>query len=92
MANIAERPKVYLSITLELDEKETRALEALTGYGTDEFLKAFYKDLGRSYLEPWEHGLRSLFASIRADIPPLLARAEKARAVFNGAAQKDPDQ
>lgn len=82
MANIVGRADVGLKVTLELNESELRALDALVGYGTDAFLAAFYQKLGRSYMEPHESGLRELFASVRGIVPGLLQRADAARKAF----------
>lgn len=71
--------KVDLSITLSLTEGEARALDALAGYGDKSFLDVFYRHLGKSYLEPYEADLKALFDKIRAELPPALNRAEKAR-------------
>lgn len=59
-----------------------RALEALAGYGSDGFLKVFYQHMGRAYLEPHEVGLRSLFETIRTELPPILCRADSAKKAF----------
>lgn len=42
-----------------------RALDALAGYGTDEFLNTFYKHMGLAYLKPFEDDLRELFEKIK---------------------------
>lgn len=83
MAKIATASTVALEVTLALTESEARALEALTGYDVDGFLKSFYTSMGRHYLEPHESGLRSLFKSVRELIPSQLSRVDAARAVFN---------
>ena len=59
--------KVQTSIVLE--EEEIAALDAIAGYGTDEFIKCLYQHMGRSYLEPHEPGLRSLFKVVRETWP-----------------------
>lgn len=84
MAKIVKQGKVELTATLELNESELRALDALAGYGTDTFVKVFYKHMGRHYLEPHEKGLLTLFKTIREELPNMLSRAEKARMVFDG--------
>ena len=85
MAKICGRPAVVLTATVEMTKHELCALEALAGYGTDTFLKIFYKHLGKAYLEPHEQGLRSLFESVRQDFPRLKSLSEDAEAVFAGA-------
>lgn len=72
------------SVIIVLDESEMRALDALVGYGTDAFLKAFYEKMGQSYLKPHEHGLRSFFQVVEQEVRPHLGRINRARAVFEG--------
>ena len=69
--------------TLELDEEELRALDALAGYGIKPFLEVFYKSLGKAYLQPHEDGLRRLFETIRRDVPPALRRVDNARELLS---------
>lgn len=66
------RIEVIFTAKLSLSEAEARALAQLFGYGVDEFLKAFYERLGRGYLEPHEHGIRSLAETIDREIRPQL--------------------
>lgn len=61
MAKIEGRPKVTMTVSIALTEEEACALDALAGYGVDEFLRIFYEKMGRAYLQPHEAGLRSLF-------------------------------
>jgi hypothetical protein len=87
MAKIEGRPTVTLDVTIRLTEAEAGALDALAGYGTDAFLRVFYEKMGRSYLEPYEAGLRSLFESVRngpANVSGFITRARSARDVFDG--------
>jgi hypothetical protein len=76
------KPRVVVETTMVLSEDEVAALEALAGYGTEEFLRVFYERLGKNYLRPHEAGLRSLFATIRRDAPTILHGAKKARAAL----------
>jgi hypothetical protein len=66
MAEI-KKQHVAISAVLELtiSEEELRALDALAGYGADEFIKAFYKVMGEHYLRPYERGLRTFLNSVR---------------------------
>lgn len=82
MATLEQRPTVQVEMTLRLTEPEARALLALTVYGTAQFLRVFYAQLGRAYLEPHEAGLASLFAGVGESVPPILRRADAARAAF----------
>lgn len=67
-----------------MTEGELRALDALAGYGDDAFVKMFYDNLGKSYMQPYEKDLRLFLKSIRSVASPVLERAKKARAVFKG--------
>jgi hypothetical protein len=69
---------------MRLDMRGT--LDALAGYGAEAFLKHFYEKLGKSYMEPHEKGLRSLFQSIRdtSGLASFLRRYEDAKLVFSG--------
>ena len=79
MPKLTITPGVTLALDLTLNESEARALDALAGYSVDAFLKTFYREMGRHYLEPEEAGLRSLFAQIRATVPPALTAVDDAR-------------
>ena len=92
MAKIGAISTIGPRITIELNESEAAALDAIVGYGADSFIKAFYKELGRSYLEPHEAGLRSLFEAVRsgdASVSQFLDRAKQARYVFANGKMKD---
>ena len=73
------RHAVTVRAVIELDEPQLRALDALAGYGTDGFLKVFYKQMGKHYLQPHEAGLRALFETIKRDVPPALHSVDRAR-------------
>lgn len=70
---------VDMKVTLELNEREANALDALVGYGTDAFLKVFYEHMGKAYLQPHEAGLRALFEKITSEVSPARGIAEEAR-------------
>ena len=86
MAKIKGSAALQVTAEFTFSEAELRALDALVGYGDDAFLKAFYENLGRHYMEPHEAALRSLFESIREQVPPILHRAHEARKAFKGGA------
>jgi hypothetical protein len=69
--------KLDFKTRLDLNESESRALDALAGYGTDSFLKIFYEKMGRHYLEPYEDGLRSLFEKISNELRPEIRNITK---------------
>jgi len=82
MATISQQPKVELKVTFQITEAEARAIDGLVGYDFDGFVKAFYTQLGESYLKPHEAGLRTFFESIRNEMPAILDRTDKARKAF----------
>lgn len=71
-------------IQITISDKEAGALDALAGYGTDQFLDVFYAHLGKSYLKPYEEGLRLLFETIKKEIPPHLEHGKNVRDVIEG--------
>lgn len=75
-------PQISVQATMTLNESEMAALDAIAGYGADNFLAFFYEHLGTSYLEPHEAGLRSLFKEARNVIPGILNRRDAARKAF----------
>lgn len=83
MAVIVAKPTVQVVTTFTVTEEELRALDALAGYGTEPFLKMFYKDLGTAYMRPYEAGLREFLASVRNLAGPILRDADAARKAFN---------
>lgn len=85
MAKIVQGAKVEMTLTFTVNESEARALDALVGYSDEAFLRTFYGHLGKSYLEPHEAGLLSLFDSIRESVPSYLRRADNARNAFKEA-------
>lgn len=79
--------EVNSSVLIELTGVEIRALHVLTEYGTQPFLDAFYKMMGRSFLEPHAKGIESLFDTIQRDLGPIIQREEAAKKAF---ALRDP--
>ena len=84
MAKIDARPKIELTLAFTVTEIEARALDALAGYGDDAFIDAFYKHLGKAYMESHEAGLRTFLKSIREIVPGHLSRVDEARKIFEG--------
>lgn len=70
---------INFRVNLELNEPEARALEAMIGYGFESFKKVFYEKLGKSYMEPHEPGLKSLFESIREQVNPGLQEIDRTK-------------
>lgn len=84
MAKIVGRAECDLTLTFTVNESEARALDALAGYGDDEFIKVFYEKLGKAYMQSHEEGLRSFLKSIRGVVGPVLERQDMARKAFTG--------
>lgn len=82
MAEISARPRVDIAINFQVNEAEARALDALAGYGDDAFVKAFYEELGKAYMEKHEAGLRKFLTSIRCSLPPILSQLDNAKKAF----------
>lgn len=84
MANQQTYVSVKMDVFFGLNETEVRALEALAGYGTDEFLTAFYEKMGKAYLEKHEDGIRTLFDKIKKDLRPRLDAMDELRKATKG--------
>ena len=82
MAQVMVNPKLDISISFTVNEQEARALDALSGYGDDAFIKAFKENLGEAYIRNHEEGLRSFLRSVRAIVSGGLATLEQARQLF----------
>lgn len=67
------------NVHLVLSEGEAKALEAICGYGPDEFIKWFYAHMGKHYLKPYEEGMRSLFNTVRGELPRQISKINKVR-------------
>ena len=82
MSKLTQLPFIDVNVGLKLSMDEVQALDALAGYDTDGFLEVFYKQMGKSYLSPHEAGLRSLFDTIRSELPPIIRRYKSAKQAF----------
>ncbi len=78
MAEIKKIGTVIDAATITLNEDEIKALDALAGYGVDQFIALFYKHMGRAYLEPHEAGLRS-FLEVVCGCDRMVKSAEECR-------------
>lgn len=76
---VTSQPVFDMDILLRLNEQQARALYSLTVYGPKEFLKWFYKNMGKHYMEPHAKGLESLFEVLRTELPPHLKTADEVR-------------
>jgi hypothetical protein len=79
MVKTTPKLQVTWTLTLELNEAEAQALDAIVGYGDDEFLKVFYQHMGKAYLAPYEDGFRSLSKAIREQLQPQLYTLKEQR-------------
>lgn len=82
MAKIVDRYSLDVQVQLTINLEEARALDALSGYGVETFIKVFYEKLGEAYMKTHERGLRSFLTSIKSDIPPILGKVDKVAKVF----------
>lgn len=82
MRHLTQLPRIDVDVNLKLTMAEVQALEALAGYGIENFLKVFYLHMGKHYLHPHEKGLRSLFDAIRGELPPIIRRYKSACEAF----------
>lgn len=87
MSDLSRELKVNTSVvitaTIEFSEGELRALDAMVGYGIDPFLKVFYAQLGKSYMQPYEKNLRILFSRINNTVPEALKGIDSARKILS---------
>ncbi len=83
MAKLTVRPKLDVEIHFVVNEIEARALDALAGYDTDAFIKAFYEHLGQHYMRDHEAGLRTFLETIRGVVAGGLNQVDEARKALN---------
>lgn len=79
MAKLIGNAVLNVKATFELDEEELRAMEALSGYGNDAFIKVFYQHLGEAYMKKHEDGLRRVLDMFCKTTPSVLHMVDKAR-------------
>jgi hypothetical protein len=84
MSKTIIRPIVTFTGAITLNESEMRALHAMASYGADNFLRAFYEKLGRTYVEPYEHGVRGLFQEINEQVGQQISAIDNARRLLRG--------
>jgi hypothetical protein len=66
---------------------EARAVHALLTYGADAFIKAFYAQLGKQYMQPYEAGLRSFLDAVTKQVAPQLVEIQAVRDLLSEAAR-----
>jgi hypothetical protein len=71
-------------VILTLSEQEARALLEITGYGAKAFLEVFYKHLGKCDLQDYEEGVKSLFETIKTELPRHLSKIDDVKGIWNG--------
>lgn len=71
--------QVTTTVTIKLSESEARALQAIAGYGVDNFVNEFYKTMGEHYLKPHVEGLKTLLKGVNDVIVPALSEVDRAR-------------
>ena len=71
-------------VILVLSEQEARALLQIVQYGTKSFLEVFYKHLGKCDLQDHEDGVKSLFETIKTELPQHLNKMDDTRGIWNG--------
>ena len=76
---------IEFTLKFTLTINEAKALEALTKYGTKEFLSVFYQEMGSDYLKPYENGLCSLFEKTKRDLEPEIRKIDKATLAIQAA-------
>ena len=75
--NVKTQIDLDIKITLELTIPEAKALNEMVKYGTKAFLEGYYKQLGKSYLQPHERGVISLFETVKNTLPSELYKVDK---------------
>lgn len=88
MAQFKTTTRIEATATITFGESELRALEAMTGYGIEGFLKVFYEKCGRHYMQPHEQGLRDLFATIAKPVGQALGQVDECRKILRAEAVK----
>jgi hypothetical protein len=77
---------VDIEVVFKLNYEQAKALDAIAGYGSKEFLSVFKQHLGKEYIHPHEDGLKSLFEQIRGTGTPIqiaIHECEKFRKTIN---------
>jgi hypothetical protein len=91
MADFKTTTHIEATATITFGESELRALDAMTGYGIDSFLKVFYDKLGKGYMTPHEKGLRNLFLTIANPVGQALGQVDECRKILRAEAVRKAD-
>lgn len=73
---------IELKVSIQLSEIEVRALLKIAQYGSDPYIKWFTENLSRYELDGLKSGVRSLFNTIRNELPPHIRKVDKAREIL----------
>lgn len=79
MNKIKSTSNLDFKLTLELNETEANALNQICNYDSKDFLKVFYEHMGKSYLQPYEEGVISLFKTVKEELGNHLYKIGKIR-------------
>lgn len=82
MATSRVQVKTEILTTITLTEDEVMALDGIFGYGAEAFLKAFYREMGKVYVQPYEKGVRSLHEHMRGTLSPAISKIREIRRQF----------
>lgn len=67
------------TVDVKLTLGEAEALKAMASYNTRDFLDALYEKLGKSYIQPHEEDLKSLFSTIKQTLPAEIKRLNEVK-------------
>jgi hypothetical protein len=82
MALINAKHDLQLKVTFEISEEEAQALNVISQYGDEAFIKAFAEKLSPESMRLHNKGLRKFLKSCRESIPRILEQTEMARKTF----------
>lgn len=75
--SVQSKIELDIKIAIELTLSEARALNEMVKYGSKPFLEGYYKQLGKSYLKPYEDGVVSLFDTVKQTLPFEISKADE---------------
>jgi hypothetical protein len=89
MTKIVGVPRLGMTVTLELTEREARFLDGLLGYGGEALIRVVTENLGRHYIKPYEDDGLQFCKDARREIGYALARIDRARKAFGDTPSPD---
>lgn len=84
MAQVNSKGRIVLTVNVEFDEAEARALLAITKYGEDRFKQMVCDSLGEQNFAPHAAAIDGLFRTLRNGLQKHVNAVDKAREVFKG--------